>query len=135
MVNFAEAARRHFEDADLLKDEKRLHNADQMYGLSAECALKEIMIVLGAEVTDEGDLTKPHKLHIDVLWSEFQSFAAGRRSTRYLGPLSAFPMNPFSDWKIEQRYFSSQDAPAGSSITTHWRASRACLVALQRAKE
>lgn len=51
-TNFREAAVRHFQDAELLCRVKRYANADQLYGLSAECALKSIMHALGMAVSN-----------------------------------------------------------------------------------
>ena len=41
------ALQRHWEDAELLFSEKRLANADHLYGFSAECGLKAVMEALG----------------------------------------------------------------------------------------
>lgn len=38
--NYASAASRHFEDAELLASHERFDNAGQLVGLAAECALK-----------------------------------------------------------------------------------------------
>lgn len=135
-INFGEAALRHSRDAEILHEKRRSSNSDQLYGLSAECALKEIMVTLGAEITSHGDLVdRSQRKHIDTLWTEFQAFAAGRKGARYLSPLSSFGHNPFSDWSIEHRYGPDSNAPSGSAIVEHIKACRACLVALQRAKE
>jgi hypothetical protein len=132
-TNFSEAAKRHWQDALLLREGKRLPNADQLFGLSAECALKEVMIRLGAPTNAGGDLSqRSHWQHIDALWSEFQAFAAGRSGSRSLSALAAFVANPFSDWHTSQRYWSDSSSPSGASLDNHWKACRACLVALER---
>lgn len=41
-VDFADAHRRHWGDAELLFRSRRLGNADHLYGLSAECGLKAV---------------------------------------------------------------------------------------------
>jgi hypothetical protein len=43
MDHFPEAAMRHFEDANILKDKQRYDNAMCHYAFSAECALKAIL--------------------------------------------------------------------------------------------
>jgi hypothetical protein len=135
-TNFGEAAKRHWEDALFLRENKRLSNADQLFGFSAECALKEVMIRLGAPTKSGGDLReRSHWQHIDALWSEFHAFAAGRRGSRFLGALASFAANPFADWHASQRYSSDSSPPSGAALDNHWKACRACLVALDRAEE
>jgi hypothetical protein len=133
-IHFDEAARRHWSDASLLRDNKRWPNADQLFGFAAECALKAVMIRLGAPTKPGGDLSqKSHWQHIDGLWSEFQMFASGRRGSRFLSALARFAVNPFADWHSSQRYCSDSSSPPGSALDRHWKACQACLVALDRA--
>jgi len=42
-TDFRDAAERHFEDAGYLEAGNRPANADHLFGLSAECALKAVM--------------------------------------------------------------------------------------------
>ena len=46
--DYTAAAKRHWLDADLLKDDERLENADHHYGFAAECALKSTLQSMGA---------------------------------------------------------------------------------------
>ncbi|NJM10773.1 MAG: hypothetical protein HC889_01610 [Synechococcaceae cyanobacterium SM1_2_3] len=46
--DYSSAAFRHWEDAQLLAGENRVENADQLYGLAAECAIKKALIELPA---------------------------------------------------------------------------------------
>jgi len=135
-INYCEAASRHWDDAELLEGNKRFPNSDQLYGLAAECALKAVMVALGAPTTTEGDLSEiSHRQHIDALWPVFQSFASGRRGSRYLSPLRKFDANPFEDWNVVHRYAADSTAPSGSARTNHSKAARSCFVVLQRATE
>ncbi|MCP4655857.1 MAG: hypothetical protein GY856_10615 [bacterium] len=135
-INYRDAARRHWDDAELLEGSNRFPNSDQLYGLAAECALKEVMVALGAFTTPEGDLSETrHRQHIDALWPAFLSFASGRRGSRYLSPLRKFDANPFEDWNIVHRYAADSAAPSGSARTSHAKAARSCFVVLQRATE
>lgn len=43
--DFFNAHQRHWKDAELLYKEKRWANADHLYGLSAECGLKAVMVM------------------------------------------------------------------------------------------
>ena len=46
-TDFVDSHRRHWQDAELLFDQSRWANADQLYGFSAECGLKAVMKALG----------------------------------------------------------------------------------------
>ncbi len=53
-IDFLDAAGRHRADAELLFEHGRWPNADQLYGLAAECGLKAVMEVLGMPVDARG---------------------------------------------------------------------------------
>ena len=53
-ADFLDAHRRHWCDAELLFNDSRWANADQMYGFSAECGLKAVMKGLGMQVDPVG---------------------------------------------------------------------------------
>jgi len=57
-VDFYDACKRHWNDAEHLFDQKRLANADHLFGLAAECALKAVMVALGMTLLPDG---KPEK--------------------------------------------------------------------------
>ena len=97
-VDFADAHRRHWEDAELLYDHERWANADQLYGFSAECGLKAVMRSLGMPVETPGQYRK----HVQELWPIFEDFAKDRDGGRYLDLLP--DGEPFSDWSHHDRY-------------------------------
>jgi hypothetical protein len=133
-VDFTSASRRHWSDAALLRENGRLGNADQLYGLSAECALKAVMVASGAQTSPAGDLVdRAHKVHVDALWAEYHVTVQGRTRQRYLTPLGGFAENPFSEWSVEQRYYHDSALPGGAARIRHEKASRACQVVLDRA--
>lgn len=109
-LNFYDAALRHLGDANYLFADQRFANADQLYGQSAECALKAVMLALGMVMQDGKPQERKHAVHIDKLWSEFITFANGRNGTHYA---SAFLSNPFMDWSINQRYVKGSDILLG----------------------
>jgi hypothetical protein len=132
-TDFCDAAYRHHTDAGLLSDRKSVPNADHLYGISAECSLKAVMIGLGAPSQD-GDLQEsPHRQHINKLWSEYQAFLKGRTASRYLAPLGDLALEPFADWRVDQRYAHRSEITA-KELAGHAKAARACLVALERAR-
>ena len=46
MLDYADATRRHWDDGLFLLEDRRLANADHLFGLAAECALKAVMLPL-----------------------------------------------------------------------------------------
>ena len=130
-VNYQVAAHRHFRDGEFLQESRRMPSADHLYGLSAECSLKAIMVGLGAQTLRNGDLAdREHRLHINVLWDYFQTFAHGRQAARYLSKLP--PENPFVDWEVDQRYADDNHVQA-RDVHDHHDGARSALVALERA--
>lgn len=101
-VDFADAHRRHWADAEVLFMNARLGNADHLYGFSAECGLKAVMERLGMSVDRTGLLPKEYRTHVQELWPQFEAFAAGHEGARRLEELPAG--RPFSDWSHHDRY-------------------------------
>jgi len=102
-ADFHDAHLRHWQDAELLFRHDRWANADQLYGLSAECGLKAVMRRLGMRVRSDGAPEQSkHRQHVDTLWSEFRKFVRGRIGGRYLNLLPGG--NPFASWSITDRY-------------------------------
>jgi hypothetical protein len=99
--NFADAALRHWHDAQLLEAENRLENADQLYGLSAECAIKKALLPLPGLAT-QGSLAASFKVHINLLWDRVNYQSVQKRYPHMAAYLKA--ANPFSGWNIDQRY-------------------------------
>lgn len=103
-ADFADAHRRHLEDAELLFENARWANADHLYGLSAECGLKAIMLRLEMDVDDvSGEPREPkHKQHLPKLWRVFENFAREHGGGRYVDLLSGH--RRFKNWSINNRY-------------------------------
>jgi len=102
--DFTDAHDRHWRDAEYLSGFvsrllgfASLANADHLYGLSAECGLKAVLVAAGQPIE------KPYKDHVDKVWPLFVSFAHGRLGARYLAMLPAG--EPFRDWEVSQRYW------------------------------
>jgi hypothetical protein len=130
-TDFRDAAVRHFVDGDELTKSQRHANADQLYGLSAECSLKAVMVGLGMETTKKGSpQDRAHKVHMPELWMAFQSFAEGRLASRYLEPLAH--LNPFNDWGVEQRYCASTRI-GHARAQAHRRGAEMCRESMERA--
>lgn len=131
--NFKDSSERHLLDAEhLLQDpqDQRLANADHLFGISAECSLKAVMVGLGMETTDDGSpQDRAYKVHIDKLWAAFQSFAQGRMAARYLEPLDLG--NPFATWSVDQRYWA-RSSFAKDDVLSHKAAADQCRTSLLR---
>lgn len=129
-TDFRDASERHFEDGLLLEAQGRLANADHIFGLSAECSLKAIMLALGMKVMPDGaPEDRGHKVHMPELWAAFQSFAQGRLASRYLEPLDK--TNPFSDWMVDQRYWA-RSALGVHAPANHQSAAAQCRQSLEK---
>lgn len=98
-ADYLDAHKRHWEDAELLMASGRLANADQLFGLSAECGIKALAVILKMKFEkDDWPNRQEYRGHADKIWGRFQTFDEGR--LRYPLPEE----NPFSDWKIDHRY-------------------------------
>jgi len=103
-VDFRDAAERHWEDGEHLLTDARLANADHLFGLSAECALKAVMFSLGMALRPDGAPADRHlRVHINQLWNEFDTFAHDRNGAHYAAQLSGIS-TPFNGWDVNQRY-------------------------------
>ncbi len=101
-ASFPEAQGRHWEDAELLYARQRWGNADQLFGLSAECGLKAVMARHGMPLNASGHpLEHRHRKHIQALWAKFKRFSE-HRAAAYVRALP--PASPFSDWSHHNRY-------------------------------
>ncbi|MEO5352793.1 MAG: hypothetical protein H7835_06220 [Magnetococcus sp. XQGC-1] len=114
---YDQAALRHFQDASLLENNRRLANADQLYGLAAECALKWVWPKTG---------TPLKKKHIDELWEQVR---LSSKTPPCLITLLRQP-NPFADWSVEQRY-EKDSVVTQSSIDQHRQIAKRLLGAVR----
>ena len=122
--DFADAHGRHLKDAEQFFRQPRWANADHLYGLSAECGLKAVLDAEGQPVAVR------YRNHVDRLWRQFQTFAAGRTG---VGNLSLLPVGePFRDWCIDQRY-AHQSNFGRARVEPHRDAARAIRAMVQHA--
>jgi len=102
-ADFHDATERHRVDADALFNNQRFANADHLFGLAAECALKAVMKGLGMQIKPDGSpSTQSHRVHVNKLWNEYISFANNRNGVKYVVGMDS--NNPFSNWDVNQRY-------------------------------
>jgi hypothetical protein len=102
-TDFLRAFERHLKDAGILFASSRWANADHLYGYSAECGLKCLMLAFGMQL-EPGGTGRPRKrddqVHADKIWDRYQVYRTGYGSAKYI--LSQ--QNPFSNWSISDRY-------------------------------
>jgi hypothetical protein len=100
--DYLDAMERHWLDAEDLFDrtDPRLANADQLYGLSAECGLKALMMKWGMTLNSNNLPTDGRdRKHADLIWDRYATYRQGLFTT-----LALPPTNPFDDWSIHHRY-------------------------------
>jgi hypothetical protein len=78
-ADFLDAHRRHLCDADYLFNASHLANADQLYGMAAECGLKQLMLAFGMKVraADGAPEKREDREHIDKLWIRYEAYRSG----------------------------------------------------------
>ena len=132
-ADFLDAHRRHWCDAELLFNDSRWANADQMYGFSAECGLKAVMKGLGMQVDLDGiPVDERYRKHVQELWSNFRVFAASHTGARCL---RLFPNDdPFADWSHHDRYAHRRPF-TGNNVAPHQTAARTIVNMVQNAKQ
>ncbi len=106
-TDFRDAAIRHLLDGHLLQAEGRWANADHLFGVSAECSLKAIMVGLGHPTTRRG-APRDHQEHIDALLPNFEVLANGLLDAKHLAMMPA--TGTFRQWSVHQRYWPRADA-------------------------
>ncbi len=106
-TDFADAHHRHLKDADTLYSAQRWANADHLYGLSAECGLKALMILFGMPAPNGEPKDPLDRVHVNYLrpnkvnvWVRYETYRSTYQAINY--PLS--PTNPFANWDVNQRY-------------------------------
>ena len=101
MENYAEAALRHWKDAQLLEEGNCVENADHHYGFAAECAIKKVLIV-HPSYAQGGILDLSYKKHINILWGKVKLQSIQKTAPMLLAVLNS--PNQFLDWDVDQRY-------------------------------
>ena len=103
-TDFLDAHERHWRDAELLWQQKRLANADHLFGIAAECGLKRLMLAFdmpfGQKKQNMPD-NKADQVHANGIWDRYESYRSGHvRGAGYALSIG----NPFSNWDVNQRY-------------------------------
>jgi hypothetical protein len=102
-ADFLDAHERHWSDAERLLQVQRWANADHLYGMAAECGLKQLMRAFGMpyDTTKDRPEHGPDRVHANGVWARFESYRSGHvQGTGYALPAD----NPFFDWHVSDRY-------------------------------
>ncbi|MGL6484113.1 hypothetical protein ACSZNY_13205 [Aeromonas caviae] len=101
-ADFLNAYERHWNDAEVLRQAQCLANADHLYGISAECGLKRLMLAFGMPHNTSGSpRDRADWVHVDGVWARFESYRSGHMQ----GAGYSLPMNnPFDNWHASDRY-------------------------------
>ena len=137
LVDFHQAARRHFNDAELLFNLTRRANAGHLYGFAAECGVKALLVWKGYPsdpVSGEIIEKRPNKfrVHIHDLTKNINmvyTFLDGRGAAKYLAMIPS--IGDFSDWKTDHRYYIESELPP--SVSSWRNASREIMHMLDQA--
>jgi hypothetical protein len=114
-VDFRHAAIRHYNDGELLIKNGRQANAGQLYGFTAECGLKWLLVWKGYPTDPtSGEIVKGEKFraHIHELIKNIplvRTFLDGRGALKYMAMIPG--IENFSDWKTDHRYYIDSALP------------------------
>ena len=124
LEDYALAATRHFRDAALLEQSRRLANADQLFGFAAECAIKRALVELPGFLAG-GRLAPAYQKHVNHLWDSVQVQGIQKRYPNLVRVLKGL-QQPFSDWSTDQRY-GPDGVVTGAAIERHRKAAARVL--------
>lgn len=123
---YGDAALRHWSDAVFLESDKRLPNADQLFGIAAECAIKAAVAQIPSCAAG-GVLTKRYREHVEILWDRVPLQDVHKRFPGLVALLKAG--RPFADWGIEHRY-EPDSATHPAAMLRHCEAAKRVLGAV-----
>ena len=122
--DYAAAAVRHFVDGRLLEANSRIANADHLFGLAAECAIKSVLANFSSFLHG-GVLASAYRKHVDELWMLVPLQGIQRRYGALVTVLRALH-GPFADWSTAQRY-AADGVVTAEAIERHREAAKRVL--------
>ncbi|MFD0391323.1 hypothetical protein ACFQ4K_31330 [Tistrella bauzanensis] len=118
--DFADAHERHWQDARSLSSAGRLPNADHLYGFSAECGLKALMVCFGMTMGTDGPVDRKDREHIDRLFQRYESYRSNSRHPS-AAAYTITSTTAFDDWHASQRYANGTGSHSPGSMPMHKR--------------
>lgn len=143
-TSYPESAKRHLRDAEYLwdtHDAARLANASQLFGLSAECALKAVLVGLGVPTHPaHGGVanTQQYGHFHKGLWQQFAAYAGGQLGGKYLAVVqpTTGAAAPFANWSVDDRYApDAWLAARNPEVANHRASARDCVALLELAQD
>lgn len=131
-ADFLDAHERHWKDAETLFAQGRFANADQLYGIAAECGLKRLMVRFGMVInpTTGSPVDSKDWKHANNIWSRFEGYRSGKvEGVDYGLPTS----NPFGNWDVSDRY-SHQSNFSQASVQIHQAGAAAICELIKKAQ-
>lgn len=134
-TSFHQAAKRHFRDAQYLRANGYLANADHLSGFAAECAIKCLIVEhLGGNekggfpyTSNEEKITH----HIGAkLWGVVANYAKGRPEPEIIELFEGD--SPFLDWQVSDRYAEGSHL-SETAVDVHIDGAFRAIVALEAA--
>lgn len=142
-VSYKESAKRHFDDATHLESVggKSLGNSSQLFGVSAECSLKAVLVGLGVPTKPDGGVQNRKTFgHLPALGQEFVAFAHGKDGSQYVSLLISMttsqPLLSFATWSVNARYHNNSwhISNVSAAVVAEQRTdAQRCLQTLQQA--
>lgn len=102
-ADYLDAHQRHWDDAERLYGACRWANADHLYGMAAECGLKQLMRAFGMPFDENRSqpAKEQDRKHADAIWARYESYRCGHhQGCSYV----LTGDNPFDKWEVSQRY-------------------------------
>ncbi len=118
-VDYPLSAKRHWQDAGLLEANGRTGNAGQLYGFSAECGIKALLVALGYPTDADGSPTRSppsgtpqvrkHIHHLVGMIGNIRNDTTGRNGAKYTAMIPN--VTHFVDWSTDHRYWADTAIP------------------------
>lgn len=129
-ADFTDANERHWLDAELLLAGERWANADHLYGFSAECGLKALMVAFGMPCHADGrPRVRDDRQHIDQLSARYEAYRSGGAFAVYC----CDAVDAFVNWQASDRYANQAEFNA-NHVALHRNAAQAIRTLLKTAR-
>lgn len=131
LADFLDSHERHWDDAETLFNAQRWANADHLYGMTAECGLKRLMVAFGMHVNpvSGSPASQLDRAHADQVSARFESYRSGHLQGAGYALLSP---DPFANWHVSQRY-ANQTNFNQALVTAHQAGAQAICGLIKQA--
>lgn len=130
-ADFLDAHDRHWNDAETLFLQGRYANSSHLYGVSAECGLKGLMVKFGMPISANGSPSQSDdRVHGNKLWARYEHYRSGFIN----GVLySAQIAQHFQAWDIQDRY-ANQSGFNQAGVQSHRNGAEAVCQLIAKAQ-